>query len=342
MTGSTPDAAHRLHLNESPIAPSRAVVDAVSEAARALNLYPDEKSSGLTEALAAYAGVAPDRVLLNGGSSELLYMLPFIAEAKAGDEIVLPQPTFPVFHRVAAMHRLTVRDVPVDAEGIPDVDALLAAITERTALVCVPTPNNPTGGVLGEAALARLCREMPSHVLFHLDEAYYEFGRAAGGPDTLPLLETVPGRWISSRSASKAFGLAGLRLGYAIGCDVALTAAARACRQTFSVSRLALAAGRAALAHADEALARVAGFTAERERVAARLCGLGLAPLPSGANFLAFPAARLGEAPVDALRARGLLVITFRMPDGRAMIRASLGSPEANDALLAALADLTQ
>ncbi|GAB5374301.1 MAG: histidinol-phosphate transaminase [Acuticoccus sp.] len=341
MTGSTPEGGPaRLHLNESPLAPPDYVVEAVAEAARTLNLYPDEARSGLIEALAAYAGAPADRLMLNGGSSELLYMLPHIAGAQAGQEMVLPQPTFPVFAIVARMHGLTVRGVPVDAAGAADVDAILAAITPDTALVCVPTPNNPTGGVLDAAALSALCRAMPPHVLFHLDEAYYEFGRAAGGPETLPMLAEVRGPWVSSRSASKAFGLAGLRLGYAIFSDTALRDRARANRQAFSVNRLALAAGRAAVAHADDALARVDAFTAERQRIAAALGALGLAPLPSGANFLAFPAAPLGADPVDALTARGLLTIGFAMPEGRAMIRASLGTRQDNDALLAALADL--
>ena len=342
MTGPTADPAapRRLHLNESPLAPSPHVIDAIAEAAQSLNRYPGEAQSGLFEAIAAYAGVAPERIVVTAGSSELLHMLPFIARTRPGDEIVLPEPTFPVFAKVAAMHGLTVRNVPVDARGAADVDGILAAISQRTAIVAVATPNNPTGGMVGADDLARLCAEMPAGPLFHLDEAYYEFGRVAGGPETLPLLARVKGRWLSSRSASKAFGLAGLRLGYAIASDAALAAECRAVRPMFNVNALALAAGRAALAHAEESLADVAALAAERDRVAGRLAALGLSPLPSGANFIAFAAAPLGADPVAVLAERGILVIGFAMADGTPMIRASIGSEADNEALLAALATL--
>lgn len=329
-----------MHLNESPLPPSDKVVAAIAEAARGLNRYPGEAGSGLVEAVAAYAGVEPERIILTDGSSELLYLLAFMAGTGPGDEIVLPEPTFPVFARMASLNRLTLRSVPVDAAGAADVGGILGAITERTALVCVPTPNNPTGGLIGAEGIARLCEEMPRHPLFHLDEAYYEFGRAAGGPETLPLLERVRGRWLSSRSMSKAFGLAGIRLGYAIASDAEFAAACRAVRPQFNVNALALAAGRAALAEADESLARVAALAAERDELAARLAAMGLAPLPSAANFVAFRADGLGPDPVAALARQGILVIGFAMPDGTPMIRASLGTQADNAALVDALAGL--
>lgn len=330
----------RLHLNEAPYPPDEEVIDAVVKAAASLHLYPQEMQSGLIEALADYAGVSADRVFLTDGSSELLYLLPYMSGAEPGAEVVLPDPTFPVFARMAELNRLKLVKVPVTAEGVADADAILAAITDRTAMVCVPTPNNPTGGIVAQADLARLCARMPPHVLFHLDEAYYEFGRQSGGPDTLPLLETVRGRWLSSRSASKAFGLAGLRLGYAIASDADFAAACRATRPQFNVNAVALAAGLAAVRHADASLARVAALTEERRRVEMHLKALGLTTLPSGANFIAFHAASLGPDPVRALAARGILVIGFSMAGGAPMIRASVGSPEDNDALLAALAEL--
>lgn len=342
MTGPIADkpSPRRLHLNEAPHAPPDYIVEAVAEAARTLNRYPAEAQSGLVEAFGAYAGVAPERIILTDGSSELLYLLPFMAGAARGEEIILPQPTFPVFAKMAMLNSLTVRNVPVAADGAADVDAILAAVGENTALVCVATPNNPTGGIVGAGALARLCEGMPTRPLFHLDEAYYEYGRAAGGPETLPVLARVKGRWLSSRSASKAFGLAGVRLGYAIASSAELAAECRAVRPQFNVNAVALAAGRAALAHAAESLAEVERMSAERERVAEGLRALGIAPLPSGANFIAFPAAGLGADPVAALAAAGILVIGFPMADGTAMIRASIGTREDNDALLAALATL--
>lgn len=333
-------AMRRLHLNESPMPPATAVIDAVVKAAGTLHLYPQEAASGLVEALARYAGVTADRVFLTDGSSELLYLLPYMAGAMPGSEVVLPHPTFPVFAKMAELNHLGLKKVPVTASGIADVDNILAAISDKTVLVCVPTPNNPTGGIISHEDLSRLCEAMPPHVLFHLDEAYYEFGREAGGPETLPLLARVKGRWLSSRSASKAFGLAGLRLGYAIASDAEFAAACRDKRPLFNVNAVALAAGLAAIEHAHESLNRVAVISRERERVAMHLDALGLASLPSGANFIAFHTGGLGADPVRALAERGILVIGFEMADGTKMIRASIGTPEDNDALLLALADL--
>ncbi|MEO1103675.1 MAG: aminotransferase class I/II-fold pyridoxal phosphate-dependent enzyme, partial [Pseudomonadota bacterium] len=172
------------------------------------------------------------------------------------------------------------------------------------------------------------------------DEAYYEFGRHAGRPDTLPLLTRVRGRWLATRSASKAFGLAGVRLGYVIASDAEFAAEIRDKRPTFNVNALALAAGRAAVENAADSLARVALISAERDRLAGELAALGATPLPSGANFIAFDAAPFGPDPVAALREAGVLVIGFTMPDGRRMLRASIWTEAESDALLEALQTL--
>ncbi|MEM8664192.1 MAG: aminotransferase class I/II-fold pyridoxal phosphate-dependent enzyme [Pseudomonadota bacterium] len=335
-----PDGPRRLHFNESPFPPPDYVVEAVAKAARTLNLYPSEATSGLAEAIAGYAGVSADRIVLTDGSLEALYQLAILADAPPGAEIVTPDPTFPAFPKVARLHHLVHRRMPVRPDGVADVDAILAAITPQTALVCVPSPGNPTGGILPEAELARLCAGIPGQALFHLDEAYYEFGRHAGGPDTLPHLSRVAGRWLATRSASKAFGLAGVRLGYVIASDAAFAAEIREKRPTFNVNALALAAGRAAVEHAADSLARVAAISAERERLAEGLRALGLATLPSGANFIAFDAAPLGPDPVAALRESGILLIAFTMPGERPMLRASIGTAEDSDALLEALRSL--
>lgn len=328
----------RLDLNESPYPPSSEIIDAVAAAAAGLNRYPTVDDPALLAALAQYAGAPADRIVLAAGSNELLHLAPLLAEARPGDEIVLPEPSFPTYGKVAAFCRLTAKRTPLTPAGAVDVAAILAAITDRTRIVAVPTPNNPTGGWLGAAEIARLARETPPHTLLHLDEAYYEFGQAAGAPASLPLLARAPAPWLATRSFSKAFGLAGARIGYGIASSADLAARWRAMRPNFNISSLSLAAGRAALAHRDAGARRVAEIIAERDRLADGLRGLGLPPLPSAANFLAFPAARLGGLDAAArLAEQGVRLAGFSL-GGAPYLRATIGTSEDSAALLSALA----
>lgn len=326
----------RMHLNESPYPPAPGVIGAITEAASGANRYPAADDAAFLAALSAYAGVPEDRLAVTAGSNELLHLLPLIAGAH-GAELVMPDPSFPTYTKVAAFHGITVHGVPVRADGCPDVDAIIAAITPGTRLVCVPSPNNPTGGLLTKTAVERLVAGVPDTMLLHFDEAYYEFGREAGGVDVLPILETRRGRWISSRSFSKAFGLAGLRLGYAITSDAALATGIRALRPNFCVNALAWAAGRAVLADLAYVEALVAGTAAERRRLTDGLAALGFEPMPSAANFVAFPVPAEDGDLARRIEDKGILVTTFAMPGNVPAIRITIGTGEDTDAVLAAL-----
>lgn len=341
MTGRTaeqPEAPviRRLHLNESPLPPAPGVVAAIADAATRINRYPEPDSERLLDALAAYSGVSADRIIVTSGSNELLHLLPLIAGAH-GAEMVVPDPSFPTYRKVAGFFDIKVHAVPVAADGRPDVDALLAAVTPGCRLVCVPSPNNPTGGLLEAEEIERLVAGVPDTMLLHFDEAYYEFGRQAGGVEALPLLEKRSGPWMTSRSFSKAFGLAGLRLGYTIACTAELAARARALRPNFSVNALAMAAGAAALDVPEHMQATVAQVSGERRRLSDGLAAAGLAPFPSAANFVAFPVPA-GEGDLAArLASQGILTTAFNIPGHGAAIRITVGTSEDTDAVLAAL-----
>lgn len=326
----------RMHLNESPYPPAPGVVAAIADAAVNANRYPAADDAAFYAALSAYCGVPQDRIAVTAGSNELLHMLPLIARAH-GAEMVVPDPSFPTYRKVAAFHDITVHGVPVLADGRPDIDGVLAAITPKTRLVCVPSPNNPTGGLVTEDEVRRLVAGVPDTILLHFDEAYYEFGRAEGGVDALPILESRKGPWISSRSFSKAFGLAGVRLGYAMTGDAALAAQIRALRPNFCVNAIAWAAGKAALADLAHVDALVAHTAAARRRLSDGLAALGFAPLPSAANFVAFPVpAKEGDL-AGRVEAAGILTTTFMMPGNAPAIRITIGTGEDTDAVLAAL-----
>ena len=327
----------RMHLNESPLAPSPAVVAAITAAAASANRYPEPDDPRFYELLATYAGVDKERLAATAGSNEFLHLLPLLAEA-AGAEMVVPDPSFPTYRKVAGFHDITVQAVPVRADGVPDVDAILDAVTDRTRLVCVPSPNNPTGGLLNEEEIKRLVSGVPDSILLHFDEAYYEFGREAGGIETLPILEQRRGPWASSRSFSKAFGLAGIRLGYTIASDNELATRIRGLRPNFCVNALAWAAGSAALSDLAHVEAGVASVAHERRRLSDGLSELGLSPLPSAANFVSFPVPPDHPDLAKAIRTAGILTTTFLMPNGTPAIRVTAGAQADTDAFLATLA----
>jgi histidinol-phosphate aminotransferase len=227
--------------------------------------------------------------------------------------------------------------VPVRDDGVVDIAAILAAITPRTRLVYIASPNNPTGGMLARDDVARLVDELPDHVLLHYDEAYYEFGRHAGGPESLPMLERRSGPWVATRSFSKAYGLAGARVGYGITSSREVTEAFRKIRINFSVNAVALAGARAALeetAHIAELLDHTAR---ERDRLNSALTALGFRTLPSAANFVTVVTQVPAGEVAAALREENVFVLPMPWRDSPGALRITIGSREDNDAVIAGI-----
>lgn len=280
------------------VPPAAAAALAAFDPARAAR-YPSPASDELRAALAAYAGVAPDEVVTGCGSDDVLDAA-LRAFGRPGDRVAFPAPTFVMIGHFARANALEPVAVPPRADGTPDVEALLAA-GARHVYLCAP--NNPTGALLPAGALARVLAATPGLVI--LDEAYAEF---AGGSEAA----AAPGhgRLLVARTMSKAFGLAGLRVGWGAGARELVLAVEKA-RGPFRVGAPAEAAARAALAHdLDWMRAHVAEAVRVRERFAGALRAAGFAPLPSAANFLLVPV-RDAAAAAAALRARGVAVRAF-------------------------------
>lgn len=328
-----------LHLNESPFAPAPSVVAAMQRAAAALNRYPDHDGSELVRALSARTGVPKARIVIGAGTNELLYASADIA-LDPGHEAIAPDPGFPTYTKTIAMRGGTYVGVPVRPDGTVDVAATLAAVTPRTRLVFVATPHNPTGGMLARADIELLARELPDSVLLHFDEAYYEFGRHAGGPDALPILEKRRGPWIATRSFSKAYGLAGVRIGYGLASSRELAETYRKIRVNFSVNAVALAGARAALEATEHMTALLDHTAEERKRLAAALERIGFQALPSAANFLTVKTPRPAQALAAALQAQNIFVLPFPWPGTPGAIRITIGSDEDTDAVVAAIPPL--
>lgn len=279
--GGSGAKVHKLSANENPLGPSPKAV-AAFQSATALELYPDGSSTKLREAIAATYGLDPARIVCGTGSDELL-MLTAAAFAGPGDEVLFSQHGFLVY-RIATLAAGATPVVAPEKDYRSDVDALLAAVTDKTRVVFLANPNNPTGTYLGIDEVRRLRAALPGNVLLVLDAAYAEYVRRNDYEAGLELVATTDNT-VMTRTFSKIFGLAGLRIGWAY-CPPAVANALNRIRGPFNLSSPAIAAGAAAMAdwahieaamrHNDEWLPWV---TAEIEK-------LGLKVTPSVANFV--------------------------------------------------------
>ncbi|MCG7284861.1 histidinol-phosphate transaminase [Cellulomonas sp. ACRRI] len=326
-------AAFKLSSNENPYPPLPSVVAAIADGAVDVNRYPDMYATELVEAVAAHLGVQADQVVAGCGSVAVLGHV-LSAFCDAGDEVVHPWRSFEAYPIAVTLAGATGVPVPVGADGRLDLPALAAAVTERTRVVLVCTPNNPTGPAVHADELDVFLAAVPRDVLVVLDEAYVEFVRDPLAPDGLAVLAAHP-NVVLLRTFSKAYGLAGLRVGFAVA-DARLAAGIRAAATPFGVSHLAQLAGVASLRAEDELLERVDGIVRERTRLLAGLQEHGWEVPDSQANFVWLP---LGDGTArfaDAATSAGVLVRPFA-GDG---VRISVGEPEATDVVLRVARDL--
>ncbi|RKS79457.1 histidinol-phosphate aminotransferase [Actinomadura pelletieri DSM 43383] len=324
----SPDGrSFKLSSNESPHGPLPSVVEAIGEAARNVNRYPDNNATALTEAIAAHYGVPADHVAVGCGSVGMTQML-LEAVAEPGAEVVYAWRSFEAYPLLVSLSGATPVQVPLRDET-HDLAAMADAITDRTRLIFLCNPNNPTGTVVRRAEIEAFLDRVPADCLVVLDEAYREYVRDDEVPDGLTLYGDRPNLAIL-RTFSKAYGLAGLRIGFLVAHPL-VAGAIRKTFLPFSVNSVAQAAGVASLAATDELLERVEGTVKERDRVRAALLADGWKVPPTEANFVWL---RLGDRTMefsDACDAQGVSVRPF--PGEGA--RVSIGSPEENDAFLA-------
>jgi histidinol-phosphate aminotransferase len=319
----------KLASNEACFGPLPAALEAIEAAARTANRYPDDAATALREALGSHYDVEPEQVLLGNGSVELCRMA-MAATCDAGDEVVFGWPSFEAYPVLAQQLGATMVQVPLVDERY-DLDVMADAITDRTRLVFVCNPNNPTGTTVGRAAVDRFLERVPRDLLVVFDEAYREFVTAPDYPDGLELLREHDNVAVL-RTFSKAYGLAALRVGYAIARDDVI-GALRKVRVPFTTNALAQAAAVASLGAHDEMRARVDEVIAERERVTDGIAELGLDVVESEANFVWLPlpeyAAVLGEYSERA----GVVLRAFPGVG----VRITIGSVDENDRLLKVL-----
>jgi histidinol-phosphate aminotransferase len=321
--------AFKLSSNENPYPPLPGVLEAATAAAAGLNRYPDMACSELTAELAKHFGVPVEHLATGTGSVGVAQQL-LQATAGPGDEVIFAWRSFEAYPIITGISGATAVTVPLDAEENHDLEAMLAAITERTRLIFVCNPNNPTGNAIRRAELERFLDRVPAEVLVVLDEAYREFNTDPDVPDGVELYRDRPNVAVL-RTFSKAYGLAGLRIGFA----VAHAPVAEALRKTavpFGVSQLAQDAAIASLRAEPALLERVAGLVEERARVAEALTAQGWTVPPTQANFVWL---RLGERTADFAAACERAGATVRPFAGEG-VRITIGEREANDLVLKA------
>ena len=333
---AAPGALRRMSLNESAEPPSPKVAAAVAASVAQANRYPDPKARALAEAISDRTEIPVSRIVFGNGSHELI-MLMGTAFMEAGSRIVVPNPSFQPYQTAAKIAGAEPVIVPVDAEGANDVEATLAVCSPAPRMVIAATPNNPTGALLSQTALERLIAGVPGTTLLVIDEAYYEFGRLAGGADVLKALKARQGPWLVLRTFSKAYNLAGLRVGYALASHDELVEGINRVRGVFNVNRLAQAAAIAALSDEPYAKASQKRTAAERDRLAVGLKAMGLSPLPSAANFVCVKTPKPAAEVVPALAQKGIMIVPVGGPPYENHIRITLGTPEDTDAVLTAL-----
>ena len=329
---------YKLSSNENPLGPVPEVARVLAEFATA-HRYPDPLSTALRHKLSARLGVDADDIVTGAGSlgalNQILKTFAGVNADGVQDEVIYAWRSFEAYPILVGIMGARSVQVPNLPDGSHDLDAMVAAITERTRLILVCTPNNPTGPAVTESQIRAFLAKVPAHIPVVIDEAYFEFCAAS----TVPEGEEAPlngldiyrdyENVIILRTFSKAQGLAGLRVGYSIS-HPQITQHLRVAATPFAVTALAEAAAIASIEHEDAVMERVSHLVSERERVTARLRELGYEFPSTYANFVWLPLGeRTGEF-VQLMAEHALSVRAF----GTEGVRVSIGEVEANDRFL--------
>lgn len=325
VPGKNFPGAIKLASNETTLGPLPSVRDAIAAAAGNANRYPDNGHVALIEALAGHLGVPTDNIAAGNGSVSLCQELVQVT-CHDGDEVIFAWRSFEAYPVVTQVAGAVPVTVPLTADFGHDLDAMAAAVTDRTRLIFVCNPNNPTGNALTKAELERFLDAVPDRVVVALDEAYFEYNRSDA--DGIELFRGRP-NVVVLRTFSKAYGLAGLRVGYAVADPTIVTALGKV-HIAFAVNTVAQAAAIASLAAAEELLARTDSVVAERNRVRDALLDAGYDVPESAANFVYLP---LGteSRPFGAASAEAGVLLRPYADDG---VRITIGDPQENDAFL--------
>lgn len=323
----------KLASNENPFGSSPKARAAIEAELSNISLYPDGGAVELTAAVAKYLGVETNQIIFGAGSDEVILMLAR-AYLVQGDETVMASHTFPQYKHNCEIEGAVCIEVPLK-EGTHDLDAMLDKITDRTKIVWICNPNNPTGTMNTEAEIKAFLAKVPAHVLVVLDEAYCEYNTTDEYPDSIELIKQYP-NVIALRTFSKIYGLASLRIGYGVG-DAAVIRTINQVREPFNTTRFAQAAAIASIQD-DEFIARCReANTAGLNYLTGEFAKLGLTSFPAHGNFVMVDAGRPAAAVFEGLLRRGIIVRGGHQLGFPTSLRVTIGSSEQNEKFIAAL-----
>ncbi|MBC7645293.1 MAG: histidinol-phosphate transaminase [Thermoleophilia bacterium] len=321
------DRVVKLASNEGPWGPLPAAAAIMGNAIEHLNRYPDGSCVLLREALAELHGVTPDRVAVGHGADAIINNLS-MAMLEPGDEVVFGWPSFPSYLLDARKMGAVPVPVPLDADHRYDLDAMLAAVTDKTRIVYLCNPNNPTGTMRGRADVTAFLDALPANVLPVLDEAYFDYVGDADYPDGISEFAVADGRHIMVlRTFSKIYGLAGVRVGYAIAPAEVVYAIDKV-RNAFDVTTLAQEAARASIVERHLLADRIAANAQGRAALTTELRELGLTPVPSVANFVCVVLDTPGGELYESLLDLGVIVRPLAPFGMQNAVRVTVGTPE--------------
>ena len=329
--------AIKLASNENPLGPSPKAVAALREAAGTVNRYPNAAGTALKAALADKWGLSPANVALSNGSDEWVLLL-CLSLADPGDEVIMAQGSFISYLLRATEVGAKVVQVPLK-EYTNDLEAMAEAISDRTRLVFVCNPNNPTGTMVDGAAMEAFLERVPERVPVVLDEAYYEYALNPDYPRSVEYLRAGRQNLIVLRTFSKVYGLAGLRVGYMLASEKVIDYMGRV-RLPFNVNHLAQVAALAALEDGEHVRRCLEANEAAKEFFYRELTALGLRYIPTHTNFIAMDVGRPGTEVSGLLLERGFITTPT---DGWGVpnhVRFSFGTPEENELFVAALKEM--
>lgn len=328
----------KLASNENPLGPSPLAVQAIAENATQVHLYPDGNAYYLKEELAEHLGVSAEHLILGNGSNDVLQL---VGEAYLApdDEVIYAAGAFIVYHLVTKICGATAVVVPME-NHTHHLSAMAAAITEKTKVIFIANPNNPTGTMVTVDETVAFMAEVPENVLVVFDEAYYEYVTRADYPQTLPyVVEGREGRNVLiTRTFSKIYGLAGLRIGYGIA-PAAIVETLNRVRQPFNCNLIGQAAARAALKDSAHVRESQRCNAAGKTFLYHALDALGVNYIPTEGNFIMVHLDRSGTDIADALMRKGVILRPMAGYGYPNAIRVTIGTRQENERFIAGLGE---
>ena len=331
-----PATIAKLGSNENPLGPSPAAMDFGGNHAELARLYPDPKGRALCEALSARFGIDADNIVLGNGSEDLIGVV-CRAVVRPGDVVTTLYPSFPLHEDYAVLMGGVIERIAIKPDLTVDVAGLLAAAARKPRLLIFANPMNPVGSWIGSADFRRVLDAVHEDTLLVVDEAYAEYAAGDDYPETIDLLKASKKSWIVLRTFSKAYGLAGLRIGFGLASSTGLCDFLNRVRTPFNTNAFAQAAAISALADDAHLEKTVSLVLSERSRLSETLKKKGLTVAPSKGNFVFFDCGMDATACAERLLAAGVIVKPWKQQGYQTFIRVSIGSVAENDQFLEAL-----